>query len=288
MAPLVFIAVLLAGALDADPAFTQAQQLYRSGDPVAAEVALGPLLDGSQPPAERARILLWAAMCADMSGRTQVAEDRAAAAVMLDPDVKLPAEMSLRLAQLVQGVRASVNASAAPASSSPTQPLPAEPAPAEAVPSAPPVPAPGPSAAAAPQGAASSSTTPAAAPSTGTADGQAAAVPAGTADAQAARGDVPPPPPEEEPTVTITTSLWAVAGGALTITMLLGAGAFVFGAYSAFVYYETLADGATEIATKQQAALEGLRFAGILGAAAAVAGVAAGSAAGVAWWLEQE
>jgi hypothetical protein len=273
MAPLLIAALLLSGALEDNEAFAQAQSLYRSGDPVAAEVALGPLLDASQAPAERARVLLWAAMCADMSGRMEVAQDRASAAVVLDPSVKLPAEMSLRLAQLVEGVRAEAMRQQAPAPG---------PEPSAAAPSAPPAPQPAPSAPPAPE--ASPSAPPAVersheAPSSGS--------PSTTAPKDASQ-PAAGPPPTEETTVTVSTSLWAVAGAALTVTMLLGAGAAVIAIYAGLTWYETLAPDAMDVAVTQEAVLVALRLSAVLAAAAAVAGLASAGTAGIAWWIDQE
>jgi hypothetical protein len=283
MASLLFAALLLTGALQDDEAFAQAQSLYRSGDPVAAEVALGPLLDGTQPPAARARVLLWAAMCADMSGRMQVAEERAAAAVALDPGVRLPAEMSLRLAKLVEAVRAEVTTpqSAAAAPSAPATPAgtaAVAPTASQPAPSAPPVPEASPSAPPAPEAAPSAQppeTTSQAAAATSVEVNQKVEVQAG-------------PPPEEEATITVSTSLWAVAGGALTVTMLLGTGAAVIGIYAGLTYYETLAPDAMDVDVTQAAVLDALQLAGILAAGAAVVGLGAAGAAGIAWWVDQE
>ena len=281
MGALLLLPLLLTSLLDDNEAFLQAQQLYNAGDPVAAEVALGPLLDGAQPAGDRARLLIWAAMCADASGRQNVAHDRVLAAIGLHPELVLPEQASLRLSKLVEAALKAEGKTLATA--------PPDPPPAGAEPAPPPVPA----ASAADESATESAATETAAKSG--AGEQSATEPEDAKDktkikrsAEKPAEKAPAPEVEEEPTLKISTSLWAVAGGAMTVALLLSAGAAVFGIQGGFVYYESLSANAADAPAFVETTLVQLRLAGILAAVGAVMFAVSGAAAGGAWWLEQE
>lgn len=231
----------------------RAVELYRAGDPVAAEVTLGPLLDAplsdsADSARVRAGLLVWGAIFADAQGRTEVATGRLATALSLYPDVTLPPDASLRLAGTLEELRrGQANA-----------PVAAPPPPLAEAPAVPP---------------SSASPTP---------------PPAAKEPAAPESPTGPPIEPEKEDVIQISTSLWAVAGGALTFGILLGAGAAVFGVSGALHYLEaqnpdTAPDRVDDV---NELAASEARFTAVLGAVALGLFALSGAAAGGALWLE--
>lgn len=106
MIPALVLLLFSAGALEDDPRFVEAREMFERS---AFDAALARfnllLLSDELPDEERARVLLWKGAVEGELGRTSEAMDAFEDALLLDPDAKLPLQLSPKVLELLKAAR---------------------------------------------------------------------------------------------------------------------------------------------------------------------------------------